>query len=60
MESDWHDFIRPLRKTTADENIDKLFSKMKPHKETLAAVMIKKRFSSIVTMEDIMEEIILP
>ena len=59
-EDDWHNHIRPLRHTYTNQRIDRLFSQMKPNKETMSAVMRNEKLVSIVTMEDIMEEIVLP
>ncbi len=57
---DWHNYIRPLRQTEPQQRIDQLFSLLKPNKETMAAVVSKGRLIGIVTMEDIMEEIVTP
>lgn len=57
-EGDWRQFIRPLRKVKISERIDKLFSQMQLNKESMAAVIKDKKLIGIVTMEDIIEEII--
>lgn len=58
-EDNWHSYIRPIRHTETEEQIDQLFSQMKPNKETMAVVMQNGKMLGIVTMEDIMEEIVL-
>jgi len=57
-ESDWRSFIRPVRQIDVDLRIDKLFSTMKTNKEAMSAVVKDKKFVGIVTIEDIMEEVI--
>ena len=58
-EDDWHNHIRPIRCIYTNQRIDQLFSQMKPNKETMAVVMQNGKMIGIVTMEDIMEEIVL-
>lgn len=56
----WQEHIRPIRCVSQHQNIDKLFAKMKPKKETMAAIIVRNQMIGIVTIEDIMEEIVLP
>jgi CBS domain containing-hemolysin-like protein len=57
-ERNWREFIRPIKEVDVDLRIDKLFSLMKADKESMAAVLKDNKFVGIVTIEDIMEEVI--
>ena len=55
---DWHEFIRPISAVFFDERLDKVFSVMQPNKETMVAVFKNDRCIGILTMEDLIDEII--
>lgn len=54
---DWRTLIRPAMRVEIDESVDKVFSKMQPNKEMVAAVYKSNEFSGILTMEDLVEDI---
>jgi CBS domain containing-hemolysin-like protein len=54
---DWRTFIRPAARIEHDESLDKVFSKMQPAKEKMAAVYKGSELVGILTMEDLMEEV---
>ncbi len=54
---DWNEFVRPVLKVENDESLDKVFSKMQPGKDMVAAVYKNAEFVGILTMEDLMEDI---
>jgi len=56
---DWKLFIRPLMRVESTESLDKVFSKMQPNKEIMAAVFKQDEMVGILTMEDLMEDITL-
>ncbi len=58
VEPDWKSLIRPVLRVENDEPIDKVFSKMQPNKETLAGVYEAEKFVGILTMEDLVEDVI--
>jgi putative hemolysin len=53
----WQTLVRPVIKIEIDESLDKIFSKMQPHKEMVAAVFKGPEMMGLLTMEDLMEEI---
>lgn len=53
----WQTLARPMIKIETDESLDKIFSKMQPHKEMVAAVFKGPEMVGLLTMEDLMEEI---
>lgn len=55
--ADWKTFIRPIARIEYDESLDKVFSKIQPNKEAMAAVTKAGDVVGILTMEDLMEEI---
>ena len=57
-DDDWRNFIRPIRQVDVNLRIDGLFSRMKTDKESMTAVVKDNKFVGIVTIEDIMEEVI--
>jgi len=57
-DDDWRNFIRPIRQVDINLRIDELFSRMKTNKESMAAVVKDNKFVGIVSIEDIMEEVI--
>lgn len=56
--SDWRDSIRPLKSVTFDERLDAVFSLMQPNKETMVVVLKNDLPLGILTMEDLIEEIV--
>lgn len=54
---DWKSLIRPVLRVENDESLDKVFSKLQPKKEIMAAVYKGEEFAGILTMEDVMEDI---
>lgn len=54
---EWKGLIRPVLRVENDESLDKVFSKMQPNKEMVAAVYKAGEFAGILTMEDLMEDI---
>jgi putative hemolysin len=57
-DKDWHEFIRPLRAISFDERLDGVFSLMQPNKELMAVVVKDSVPVGILTMEDLIEEIV--
>lgn len=53
----WKALIRPAMRVENDESVDKVFSKMQPNKEMVAAVYKSGEFAGILTMEDLVEDI---
>ncbi|HAJ57080.1 MAG TPA: hypothetical protein DCL35_04850 [Candidatus Omnitrophica bacterium] len=53
----WSALMRPVLRVEMDESLDKVFSKLQPNKEMVAAVYKDDEFVGILTMEDLMEEI---
>ena len=58
QDRNWHEFIRPLRTVSFDDRLDVVFSLMQPNKETIAAVLKNNFPIGILTMEDLVEEIV--
>lgn len=56
--NNWQEFIRPLRSVSFDERLDVVFSAMQPNKETMVAVLKDNLPLGILTMEDLIEEIV--
>lgn len=56
-QSGWQGLLRPFIRIEHDESIDKVFAKMRPDKDVVAAVYKGPEMLGIVTMEDLMEEI---
>jgi CBS domain containing-hemolysin-like protein len=54
---DWRSCLRPIVRVEHDESLDKVFAKMQPNQETLAAVHKGADVVGILTMEDLMEQI---
>ncbi|MDD5006312.1 MAG: CNNM domain-containing protein [Candidatus Omnitrophica bacterium] len=57
-DKDWHGFIRPLRSVAFDERLDYVFSVMQPNKEAMVVVLKDNSPIGILTMEDLIEEIV--
>jgi len=57
-DKDWREFIRPLDKISFSERLDAVFSLMQPNKEVMAAVVKDNVPVGILTMEDLIEEIV--
>jgi len=55
--SDWRGLVRPLLRVEQDESLDRVFSKLQPQNERLAAVYQGEAVIGILTMEDLLEEI---
>ena len=58
QDKDWHEFIRPLRTVSFDDRLDVVFSLMQPNKETMVAVLKNNSPIGILTVEDLIEEIV--
>jgi len=58
QEKEWQRFIRPIRMVSFNDRLDVVFSVMQPNKETMVAVMKENRCIGILTIEDLIEEII--
>lgn len=54
---DWRVLIRPVLRVEHEESVDKVFSKMQPNKDMVAAVYKAGEFVGILTMEDLVEDI---
>ena len=54
----WQDFIRPLRSVSYDDRLDVVFSLMQPNKEAMVVVLKNDLPLGILTMEDLIEEIV--
>jgi len=54
---DWHGLVRPLLRVEQEESLDRVFSKLQPQKERMAAVYNGNVVVGVLTMEDLMEEI---
>lgn len=57
-DKDWREFMRPLRTVSFDERLDVVFSLMQPNKEAMVAVLKDNTPVGILTMEDLIEEIV--
>ncbi len=56
---DWHKFIRPITIVGASQKLYEVFNMLKTKKENIAVVMRGKKILGIVTLEDIMREILV-
>lgn len=54
----WQEFIRPLRSVSFDDRLDVVFSLMQPNKEAMVVVSKNGLPLGILTMEDLIEEIV--
>jgi len=57
-DKDWHEFIRLLLSVSFNDRLDVVFSVMQPNKETMVAVFKNNACVGILTMEDLIDEII--
>jgi len=57
-DKNWYEFIRPLRTISFDERLDGVFALMQPNKELMAVVVKDNVSVGILTMEDLIEEIV--
>ena len=57
-EKEWQKFIRPIRMVSFNDRLDVVFSVMQPNKETMVAVMEENKCIGILTIEDLIEEIV--
>jgi len=57
-DKEWQKFIRPIRMVSFNDRLDLVFSVMQPNKETMVAVMKENKCIGILTMEDLIEEIV--
>ena len=57
-DNQWQKFIRPIRMVSFNDRLDVVFSVMQPNKETMVAVMKENKCVGILTMEDLIEEIV--
>jgi CBS domain containing-hemolysin-like protein len=55
---DWTSSIRPIVRVESNESLDKVFARMQPNQEVLAAVVKGLDVVGILTMEDLMEHIV--
>lgn len=55
---DWTTCIRPILRVETNESLDKVFARMQPNQEVLAAVVKGVDVVGILTMEDLMEHIV--
>jgi CBS domain containing-hemolysin-like protein len=55
---DWKTTIRPIVRVDSNESLDKVFARMQPNQEVLAAVVKGVDIVGILTMEDLMEHIV--
>ena len=58
QDRDWHEFIRTLTSVSFDDRLDVVFSLMQPNKETMVAVLKNDLPIGILTVEDLIEEIV--
>ncbi|MDD5617556.1 MAG: CNNM domain-containing protein [Candidatus Omnitrophica bacterium] len=58
QDKDWREFIRPLKTVSFDERLDGVFSTMQPNKELMVAVVKDNSPVGILTIEDLIEEIV--
>lgn len=56
-DQDWRKLIRTIIRVENSESLDKVFARMQPNKETMAAVFKGEKVVGIITMEDLMEDI---
>jgi CBS domain containing-hemolysin-like protein len=54
---DWPSLVRPIVRVEQEESLDKVFSRLQPQKENMAAVYKGAELVGILAMEDLMEEI---
>ena len=57
-EKDWRQLIRPISIVGASQKLYEVFSLLKNKKENIAVVMKGKKILGIVTLEDIIKEIL--
>jgi len=55
---DWREYIRPLRTVSFDDRLDIVFSVVQPNKETMVGVLKNTEAIGILTVEDLIEEIV--
>lgn len=55
---DWHNFIRPLSKIEGDRKVYEIFLQLKNNKENIALVVERDKVFGIITIADLMKEII--
>ncbi len=56
--ADWHRYIRPIMKVGRSERLDEVFSRMQQRNENMACVVKGNKIIGIITLEDLMREII--
>lgn len=56
--TDWHDLIRPITRVGASQKLYEVFTRLKNKKENIAVVMKGKKDLGIVTLEDLIREIL--
>ena len=54
----WQEFIRPIRNVSFGDRLDVVFSAMQPNKEAMVVVLKDNSPLGILTMEDLIEEIV--
>jgi CBS domain containing-hemolysin-like protein len=55
---DWHSFIRPITKVGLNQNLSQVFTLLKSKKENIALVLKGNKLYGIITIEDLIGEII--
>lgn len=58
QDKDWRESIRPIRTVSFNDRLDVVFSIMQPNKETMAVVLRNNSPIGLLTMEDLIEEIV--
>jgi putative hemolysin len=56
---DWHTLIRPITKVGINQNLSSVLTTLRAKKETIALVLKGKKIYGIVTVQDIIREIIV-
>jgi putative hemolysin len=57
-DDDWHTFIRPITKVGFNQNLQQVFTLLQEKKESIAVVFKGKKIHGIITVHDLIREII--
>ncbi|MCP4652924.1 MAG: DUF21 domain-containing protein [Candidatus Omnitrophica bacterium] len=57
-QENWHSFIRPITKVSVNQKLYEVFSSLRKKKESMALVFKGKRVFGIITLQDLIREII--